>query len=411
MCGIVGVIVKPNNGFIKRIEDSFYNMLFADTLRGYDSTGVIAVEGSTTFHIMKEMGEATWFIPQLQTSQIGKGLWTKGKAIIGHNRNGTVGKVDDTNAHPFVVDNSFAMVHNGTLIGHHKLAKTAVDSEALAIVLAEAFKEVEYKAPLEEALGHVDGAYAVAIYDQRHHKVRLLRNKERPMAYVETPDAWYFASEGLMIHWILSRNGYAPKDVAGLKVVPENTVVSFDLDTNTCIEEKITIKKYMPPLVQPTKGGATPTKTYTKIANIEELSKTAYKRLRKTLIGTKIEWWVDDYVEAHFPKTYEEGETIFNILGSATKIEQPHTVHGTVDIVEMGKTPEKLIDKLWSGVVRDMSYNTGTRSLSVYVSDASPLPISYKKSVKPTSPYATIIDDKYIRRKLDEQEKALVILH
>jgi len=115
ICGIVGVVIKANNGLTKRIEDSFYNLLFVDTLRGDDSTGIIAVEKDTTFHIMKEASEAAWFIPQAQYSKVGKGMWTTGKALIGHNRKGTMGKVEDENAHPFVVDDDFAMVHNGTL--------------------------------------------------------------------------------------------------------------------------------------------------------------------------------------------------------------------------------------------------------------------------------------------------------
>jgi len=409
MCGIVGVIIKANNGLTKRIEDSFYNLLFVNTLRGDDSTGVIAVEKTTEFHVMKEATEAAWFIPQFQYSPVGKQMWTTGKALIGHNRKGTMGKVEDANAHPFVVDDDFAMVHNGTLLGHHKLAATTVDSEALAIVLAKAFKEEDYKKALEEILPEVNGAYAVSIYDQRHNTVRLLRNKERPMAYVETSDAWFFASEGLMLHWILSRNGYTAKDVVSLKAVPEDTVVTFDLDANTCTEEKITIKKYTPPLTM-VQGGATPiSKKTIPVMEFAELSKTAYKRLRKSLMGTKVEWWVDDYIEAGFPKTYDEGETVFNIMGSSSKIDFAHTIHATVDVNELRKVPDDLIDKLWCGVVAEMTYNTGTQSLSIYLTEAYPLPVSFKKKQKP--PPALVIDADYIQRKLDEQEKAINFMH
>lgn len=411
MCGIVGVVIKANNGLTKRIEDSFYNLLFVDTLRGDDSTGIIAVEKDTTFHIMKEASEAAWFIPQAQYSKVGKGMWTTGKALIGHNRKGTMGKVEDENAHPFVVDDDFAMVHNGTLTGHHKLAATTVDSEALAIVLAKAFKEEHYKEALEALLPDVNGAYAVSIYDQRHNKVRLLRNKERPMAYVETSDAWFFASEGLMLHWILARNGYTAQDVSSLKTVPEDTVVTFDLDTNTCLEEKITIKKYTPPLaITMVQGGATRTaKKISTVTEFAELSKTAFKRLRKSLMGTKLEWWVDDYIEAGFPKTYDEGETVFNIMGTASKIDFQNTVLSTVDINELRKIPDDLIDKLWCGDVVEVSYNTSTRSLSVYVTNAYPLPVSFKKKQK--APVPVVIDSVYIQRKLDEQEKTVNFMH
>ncbi|MFZ2190124.1 MAG: hypothetical protein WAV48_05050 [Candidatus Magasanikiibacteriota bacterium] len=414
MCGIIGVVVKPHNGFTKRIEDSFYQLLFVNTLRGDDSTGIVAVETDTTFHIMKEAVEAAWFVPQLQYGTLGKSLWTSGKALIGHNRKATVGKTKDDTAHPFVVDEHFAMVHNGTLYQHEKLAKTEVDSEALAIVLAKAFEEADYKESLEALLPKVNGAYAVAMYDQRHHKVRLLRNKERPLAIVETPDAWFYASEGLMLHWILSRNGYTAKDMGSLRAVPEDTVFEFDLATNTLIEEKITVKKYTPHTTSTAVCGAgtgTKSSIYKKSPVSEGMSKNEYKRLRRQLLGTHIEWWADDYVEAHFPKTYEDGETVFNLMGDCENIQEDHVIHALIDVANLQMIPDKLCDRLWTGRVEEMTYNTKTKTLSVYVADASPLPISIKKTLAGgRTEKDLVIDAAYIQKALDEQEKALVTL-
>lgn len=379
-------------------------------MRGDDSTGVIAVENDTSFHIMKEATEAAWFVPQMQYGTLGKGLWNTAKALIGHNRKGTVGKVEDATAHPFVVDETFAMVHNGTLTGHTTLSKTTVDSEALAIVLAKAFEEEDYKEALEELLPRVYGAYAVSLYDQRHNVVRLLRNKERPLAYVETSNAWYFASEGLMLHWVLSRNGYGTEDLKTLKVVPEDTVVTFDLDMNTCVEEKITVKKYTPhtPMVV---GGATHTKSYTKVTPIEGLSKNEFKRLRKQLVGTRVEWWADDYVEANFPLTYEQGEVVFNLMGTSDEVFDAHVIHAMVDVNDLKMAPSALCDRLWVGKIESMVYNTKTKTMAIYVANANPLPVSYKKTKKEVLP--VVIDAHYIQRKLDEKDKqeAQSLLH
>lgn len=378
-------------------------------MRGDDSTGVIAVETDTTFHIMKEAVEAAWFVPQLQYGTLGRKLYSTGKALIGHNRKGTVGKIKDDTAHPFVVDETFAMVHNGTLNGHNLLAKTEVDSEALAIVLAKAFEEEDYKGALEEILPRVYGAYAVAMYDQRHNVVRLLRNKERPLAMVETTNAWYFASEGLMLHWVLARNGYTAKELETLKSVPEDTLVTFDLDLNTCVEEKITVKKYTPhtPMVV---GGATHTKTYTKVTVTEGLSKNEFKRIRKSVMGTRMEFWADDYVEKNFPKTYEEGETVFNLMGNSDWLQDLHTVHAVIDINDLKLSPVGLTERLWVGRVEAMTYNTKSKTMSIHVTDAIPLPISYKK-MTPAKP--DIVDATYIQRKLDEKDKqeAQALLH
>jgi glucosamine 6-phosphate synthetase-like amidotransferase/phosphosugar isomerase protein len=86
MCGIVGFVSKKTNGPSKKEEDSFYEMLYTDALRGWDSTGVVAVENTTTFHIAKEACEATFFNDQFRISSAGKDFWARGKAIIGHNR-------------------------------------------------------------------------------------------------------------------------------------------------------------------------------------------------------------------------------------------------------------------------------------------------------------------------------------
>ena len=82
MCGIVGVILKADKGFLKQTEESFYQMLYADALRGDDSTGIISVENDTTFHISKEASHPAWFIPVYDASPVGKAMWADGKALI-----------------------------------------------------------------------------------------------------------------------------------------------------------------------------------------------------------------------------------------------------------------------------------------------------------------------------------------
>ena len=400
MCGIVGMVVKGNTGLQRQHEDTFYQLLFADTLRGNDSTGVVGVEKDTTFHIAKEAISAEWFINQFDAHKIAKDMWRDGKAYIGHNRKSTIGKTTDENAHPFVVNDEFAMVHNGTLFNHRELANTTVDSEALAIHLHKAFEADEYREPVEEALGKVYGAYAVAMYDQRKNAVRVLRNKERPMCYVETANAWYFASEGAMLFWILTRNGYAAKDVT-IKNLNEHTLLTFDLDKNTATEEVLVPKK----IIAPTKITPTLEKKYTgdisKATYDEGLSKNSYKKFRKNLIGKKLEWWCDDFVEANYPKTFEDGETAALLMGVCDSLLIDHTVAAEVDIKELNLLGTELTERLWTGMVRDMSYDPKTKRVSLRLIDCLPLPVSFRK----TETKPEIIDGEYIRRKLDEQDE------
>jgi len=408
MCGIVGVIAKNKSGIVKQIEDSFFQLLYADVLRGDDSTGIIGVEQDTTFHISKDTTSAYEFLPEFDESPVSKSMWRDGRAYIGHNRKATMGKVDAESAHPFVVNNEFAMVHNGTLYNHKLLADTEVDSEALTMVLAKAFETANYRNALEDTLGKVTGAYAVAMYDQRSNCVRLLRNRERPMAFVETNNAWYFASEAAMLYWILSRNGYLTTDL-DIKPVAEHSLMTFNLDDMTLTSEFITPKKILPPMKPYTAhGGQQPTITslITKTPFDDGVSKNRFKKFRKEYLHQGIEFWCEDFVETNFPKTIEMGETKITLMGVCDSLFLDHIIATDVDITELYLRENDLTDRLWYGKIVDMSYDSTTKRIHIKLQNASPLPVSYRKN----SPLP-VIDAEYIRKKLDEEEIEFHSLH
>lgn len=397
MCGIVGVVTKAHNGLIKRVEDSFFQMLYADAVRGEDSTGVIAVEKDTTFHIAKEAISAEWFINSLKVSQspITNAMWNRGAAYIGHNRKKTIGKISDETAHPFVVEDTFAVVHNGTLRKHHELAPNCdVDSQALAIHLHGAFsrggsESDAIKAELEDALGKVDGAYALAMYNQDRHRVHLLRNKERPLSVIETEDAWYFMSEPLMGVWILVRNGYTYTKL-DLKHLEEHEIVTFDLDKKTMGVEKLTPKKAVPPttgglhIIQSSQSrGKTTTETQSnatagnsKKGNPCKTDKEL-KKFRHKWEGKRIYFWTDDYLEKNFPRTVEDhGETEVTLMGEHEEISFWHTILADIDMDKLGiKYVEDFATKKWTGIIE-----------SIDVTKAGCLQIHMQDGCKPMAP-------------------------
>lgn len=377
MCGIVAMVVKAHNGLAKRTEDSFYQLLYANTLRGEDSTGVIGVDNDSSFHIAKEATEATWFINQYRDSKAAKDMWQTGKAFIGHNRKKTIGEIKDESAHPFVVNDEFAMVHNGTLFGHKtSLADTEVDSEALAIHLHKAFTDGTIET-LNEALGKVNGAYATISYDQRTHKVHVLRNKERPMSFIETADAWYFASEAPMLFWILARNGYGNKDLE-VKNLPENQLFSINLDDNTVETKEVLPKKPFPPVPTAVVTGVTSTRVTTKKTLDAKggMTRQQFKRFRDAHMGRPMEFWAEDFVEDNFPKTISDGETAVLFMGAADSILCDHIIHAHVDIKDMNMSIEACLDRLWTGKVIAMNFNKRSKRITLQLDGAVPLPLS-----------------------------------
>ena len=305
MCGIVGMVCKSQYGFSKKQEDAFWHLLKADEVRGEDSTGVIYVESDGGFGIMKEAQAATWAYYSLYTDDMVKASQQRGKVYIGHNRKATVGKVNEANAHPFVVDDTFAMVHNGSLYGHKKLKNTEVDSEALAHHLKPLLTGTVSDEELNEEMGKIDGAFAIASYDQGNNCVYLLRNKERPLSLCMLPDGWAWASEGLMLAWILSRNGY---DLSKCEVidVPVDTIITLNLDKNTISKREYQPKKATAkattgtntkpwPMVTTTTGKQAP-----RFRQDGGVSKNQFKQLRKKFIGTRHSFWADDFIEKGF---------------------------------------------------------------------------------------------------------------
>lgn len=373
--------MKGNSGFIGKNEDSFFQMMYVGALRGFDSTGAIAVEHDGTFHIAKEAVEATFFAPQLKTHKIGRDMYARGKAFIGHNRKKTVGKILDETAHPFVVDNTFAMVHNGTLFQHQQLANTDTDSEALAIVLKQAFDKDDLIPAIEETLGKVFGAYALAMYNQKKDCVYLLRNKERPLVIVEADDAYYFASEPGMLSWILTRNGY---DHAKLKfrAVPEHTLVTFDLMKAGLITEQVLVPKKAtsptyhgtttyPPRSGSTNGGS--------IGAGSSLPKSGFKLFKRKYLGKKLSFWVDDFIEKNYPKTLEQGETDVILFARDEDIKEFHTITADADLSQSGmKTQADILEQRWIGTVESISHNEEMGSCTLNIIDCKPVLTSSK---------------------------------
>lgn len=371
MCGIVGAIVNFHNGFNNSAESLFYELLFADTVRGDDSTGMIFIENDSSFGIMKDAYPAPYVIPEFEKSDMGKRVISKGKALIGHNRKATVGSVNNATAHPFVVGDSFAMVHNGTLRNHKDLADTVVDSEALAIHLSKVLVEDFDKLKFEEEIGKVNGAFAIAAYNQDCHKIFLTRNHERPLSYISTPLGVFFASEANMLVWVCARNGI-DMTKSEIHAVKTHELVTIDLDTNKVTTLEYTPKKATPVITTVVTGkGMVVTGAG---AKSKSLSKSQYKYMRSHWMGKRIPFYVDDYIEKDFPKTVAEGAYVVNLMGESDEFSCDHDVYGTFDLTDIPTGSHKFVDCMYTGVISEMGYNKITGNITFTVDQVRQVP-------------------------------------
>lgn len=368
MCGIVGLIIKGDNGLTTKHEAVFREMLYADAIRGFDSTGVVGINKYGDFGTIKEAVQAAIFIPKLENSDLWKEMYTKGKVWIGHNRKKTIGDISDETAHPFVIDKTFAMVHNGTLIGYKQLHnESTTDSEALAHVLKDAFSHKDYKKELEDTLGNVYGAYALAMFDQIAHKVFLLRNKERPLWRLDCDDAYYFASEPMMATWILVRNGYTYDKIKAV-AIEEHVLHSYDLEKGFWSTETLNPKKYS------VAKGTTPTTLVTStLRGNKPITQSALKHLRRAWVGKTVDFWIENYFELNMPKTLDEGETEICFYSESDEIKWPHCLWGDLDLAKFHmSTEDDIYDAKWRATIDMVALNDTNTALHITVVDVKP---------------------------------------
>lgn len=201
MCGITGII-NPSKFYKKDMKKAACEMVFADTLRGRDSTGMFSVKDNRVdwrkialpAYEFLNLDSVTGFINGLNDASF----------IVGHNRASTSGKSITKNAHPFECGH-ITLVHNGTVFQQGLLDKTKdmeVDSNMIAHTIYK--RGIDYTAP------KITGGHSLVWFDSKEKTLNFLRNSERPMWILETNDLIFFASEYGIARWIALRNGFEP---------------------------------------------------------------------------------------------------------------------------------------------------------------------------------------------------------
>lgn len=231
MCGIVGAVTGFSNGFSWREVDALQDMMYADTLRGWDSTGVFSVNNRHDVHLLKEASPGFRFLSSNDWKTFKYDLSSNGKFFVGHNRAATRGVVTDKNAHPFCIDDKIVLVQNGTYKGsHHHLKNTDVDTEAIAHVLAE-------EENVEAALQKINAAYCLVWYNVPQKKLHFIRNVERPLWIAECEnDTFFFASEPGILDFGLKRREI--KLNKPLFLYKENTLATIQQHDNKSYTEE-----------------------------------------------------------------------------------------------------------------------------------------------------------------------------
>lgn len=243
MCGIVGLISGHNNGFSQPEVDAFTRMLYLDTLRGWDSTGIFGGDKNGNIQIIKDAVAGPAFIGTNEYKAFSTKLYSSGKFVVGHNRAATRGTVTDKNAHPFWIDEEdkkIVLVQNGTWYGEHKHIKdTEVDTEALLHLIAT-------EETVQTAINKISAAYALVWYDVLKRQLNFLRNDQRPLYIAAMKNnSMVFASEWETIEYVTNKNGWKYETNPFLLKEDNLWTITFDTNGNWSGSEQ-TIKKIYP---------------------------------------------------------------------------------------------------------------------------------------------------------------------
>jgi len=197
MCGIVGVF-----GDIEEKDNScFADMLAFDTVRGWDSTGILRVSKYLSKAAVLKSLDTGFDV--IRTRDFKDFMRGPSRVLIGHNRAATSGGVVTENAHPFR-HGSITGVHNGTLRTTNNLPdndKFVVDSDNLIYTID--------KLGLQKAYPLFKGALAVAYWDRDSETVNLFRNAERPLFITKVTgrDVYFISSEPFICLAACARHG------------------------------------------------------------------------------------------------------------------------------------------------------------------------------------------------------------
>lgn len=242
MCGIVGF---ASNGYLNGgINKGKYGtimseLLWVDSLRGIDSTGVVMVpkEAGIEIEMYKKALCGSDFVQLRQyRSLIVQDGWN---AIIGHNRAATKGSVTSINAHPFHhmgPEGDIYLVHNGTVYNKHVLPlgdSFATDSETICNAIASI--------GLTKTIEKINGSYSLVWYNNKTLTLNFLRNEERPMELIwdKTGNHLWFCSEKSMLEFVLERNEI---EMGQHMTLPEDQHVVIDLDDVRSIKSQTKVE-------------------------------------------------------------------------------------------------------------------------------------------------------------------------
>ena len=227
MCGIVGYVsLTPKRQSHDR-KLALQTLLLADVVRGSCGTGIYAADLRLgKFLEFKKALASPDFLQHRVYEAFAKNQ-DDYEIVIGHNRAATYGSAKDENCHPFV-NKHIGLVHNGSVSNYHNISSPQFSHQVDSAHIADGMANNGEMETLETMKGP-----AVLVWHNAENKTfNIARNNNRDIWYISGQDNdLYFASEYLMLDWVLDRVGIKTK---GKYMRPnDHTWFTWDVSGNT----------------------------------------------------------------------------------------------------------------------------------------------------------------------------------
>ena len=165
MCGIVGAIAHRD--VVPLLVDGLKRLEY----RGYDSAGIAVIDGDAVRRVRR-----TGRVAEMEAAAAAEGF--DASLGIGHTRWATHGGVTELNAHPHISHGDLALVHNGIIENHEAQRErlralgyeftSQTDTEVVAHLIHHYRAQgASLLGALQQAVKELEGAYALAVIDQR----------------------------------------------------------------------------------------------------------------------------------------------------------------------------------------------------------------------------------------------------
>src|SRR5574337_1216416 len=192
MCGIIGYIGKESA--VPILIEGLKKLEY----RGYDSSGVAVLQKGKI-----EVRRAVGKLQNLESLLRGESL--SGKIGVGHVRWATHGRPSEENAHPHRAG-SIVVVHNGIIENYTALKKelsargrsftSETDTEVIAHLIDScAGNGCSLEQAVRDASLRLQGAYAIAVIDERNPEVVVGARKGSPLVVGLGQGEFFLASD------------------------------------------------------------------------------------------------------------------------------------------------------------------------------------------------------------------------